>query len=468
MRVHAFPASNKIAQKHFRDTINSKVSYKLLEPYVNTHLNDVPIKLPSYSVWGLSESHQSKFKDIKKDDIGIFYQDGKFFKSGNILTTFESTELGNKLWFDDNKNYPFIILLDELFDVSIDLEDFNVINNIHGDAMGHKRPLLGYFVCAEQATDELISKYNLLNLSTRNYWWVNQNQTYKHETSGGYMWSPKTNKDGSQSQFYDYMTEIKPGDFIFSYYKGMLQQLGVATTSSMDSDKPRELEEHEDWNANGWRVNVEYTELDKPQSIKNHIEEIRSLLPDKYSPINSDGNANQAYLFKINRSLSNKLINIIGEGFQQAVQFLEDAQELSNQEDVDFNLDEDAITSKEQITKARKGQGVFKRNVSKIEKSCRVTGINDIKHLRASHIKPWKVSNNKERLDGYNGLLLSPHIDHLFDRGFITFKDTGELIISNYLDHEVVERWQLNIFAVSPFNRHQCVYLKYHRENIFK
>ena len=90
MRVHAFPASNKIAQKHFRDTINSKVSYKLLEPYVNTHLNDVPIKLPSYSVWGLSESHQSKFKDIKKDDIGIFYQDGKFFKSGNILTTFES------------------------------------------------------------------------------------------------------------------------------------------------------------------------------------------------------------------------------------------------------------------------------------------------------------------------------------------------------------------------------------------
>lgn len=468
MKVHAFPASNKIAQKHFRDTIHSKVPLKLIEPFLNDNLSSASLRLPSYSVWGLTDSHKSKFKEIAKNDIGIFYQDGRFFKSGNILATFQSAELGKKLWFDDNKLYTYIIVFEELFDISINIEDFNLINNIYGDVAEYKRPLLGYFASNEEASGELISQYNLLNLSTRNYWWVNQKQTYKQEIHGGYMWSPKLNKDGSRSQFYDYMTEVKPGDFIFSYYNGKLQQLGVAISNAVDVNKPTELEDKAEWNTSGWLVNVEYTELDEPRIIKTYIERIKPSLPEKYSPLKFDGNANQAYLFKINKSLSDILIDIVGEDFQTAVEFLEDIQESVNQDDIDFNLDENTKTSSKQITQTRKGQGVFKRNVSRIESKCRVTGISNIKHLIASHIKPWKYSDNKERLDGYNGLLLSPHVDHLFDRGFISFKDSGELLISNYLDDEIKKKWQLEVYLIHPFSQKQCKYLKYHRDNIFK
>ena len=91
MKVHAFPASNKIAQKHFRDTIHSKVPLKLIEPFLNDNLSSASLRLPSYSVWGLTDSHKSKFKEIAKNDIGIFYQDGRFFKSGNILATFQKS-----------------------------------------------------------------------------------------------------------------------------------------------------------------------------------------------------------------------------------------------------------------------------------------------------------------------------------------------------------------------------------------
>tara|TARA_B110000027_G_C15887235_1_gene198128 strand:+ start:275 stop:568 length:294 start_codon:yes stop_codon:yes gene_type:complete len=79
-----------------------------------------------------------------------------------------------------------------------------------------------------------------------------------------------------------------------------------------------------------------------------------------------------------------------------------------------------------------------------------------------------KYSDNKERLDGYNDLLLSPHVDHLFDRGFISFKDSGELLISNYLDDEIKKKWQLEVYLMHPFSQKQFKYLKYHRDNIFK
>lgn len=75
-------------------------------------------------------------------------------------------------------------------------------------------------------------------------------------------------------------------------------------------------------------------------------------------------------------------------------------------------------TEKQQISNARRGQGLFRARVELIERGCRLTGVVDRAHLGASHIKPWRACTNTERLDGHNGLLLAPHIDHLFDRGF--------------------------------------------------
>src|SRR5204863_996513 len=87
-------------------------------------------------------------------------------------------------------------------------------------------------------------------------------------------------------------------------------------------------------------------------------------------------------------------------------------------------------TDREAIIRARRGQGLFKQRVMEIEQRCRITGVTNPVHLIASHCKPWRDSNNEERLEGENGLLLTPSIDHLFDRGFIGFEGDGTLIIS--------------------------------------
>src|SRR5665213_372790 len=79
---------------------------------------------------------------------------------------------------------------------------------------------------------------------------------------------------------------------------------------------------------------------------------------------------------------------------------------------------------------ARNGQSLFKARVAKIETRCRVAGVDNPVHLRASHCKPWRDATNEERLNGENGLLLTPSVDHLFDRGFIGFEDDGTIIVS--------------------------------------
>jgi hypothetical protein len=59
------------------------------------------------------------------------------------------------------------------------------------------------------------------------YWWVNQNQTYRHEVSGGYLWSPKRNADGARNPFYESMREVAPGDLIFSFMDTRILAVGI-------------------------------------------------------------------------------------------------------------------------------------------------------------------------------------------------------------------------------------------------
>ena len=87
-------------------------------------------------------------------------------------------------------------------------------------------------------------------------------------------------------------------------------------------------------------------------------------------------------------------------------------------------------TAKSALILARRGQGLFKQRVRQVERRCRITGVERIEHLRASHCKPWRDSSDPEHLDGENGLLLTPSIDHLFDRRFIAFEADGRLLVS--------------------------------------
>ncbi len=123
-----------------------------------------------------------------------------------------------------------------------------------------------------------------------------------------------------------------------------------------------------------------------------------------------------------------------------------------------------AETEKEALRKYRCGQGLFRNRVAMLEKRCRVTGVTEGFLLKASHIKPWKDSTNRERLNGNNGLFLAPHVDALFDGGWISFSDRGDLLTSPKLSVQVLTSWGIREgMNVGPFREEQVKFLAWHR-----
>lgn len=125
-------------------------------------------------------------------------------------------------------------------------------------------------------------------------------------------------------------------------------------------------------------------------------------------------------------------------------------------------------TEKEQLVKARLGQGQFRRDLLSLWEGCCLTGCTTPKLLRASHIKPWSKSNNRERLDRYNGLLLTPNADALFDSGYITFSSDGEMIVSRKLPEEEAKMLLSGCARkIKVFSENRS-YLEYHRRHRFR
>jgi hypothetical protein len=87
------------------------------------------------------------------------------------------------------------------------------------------------------------------------YWWVNQNQTYRHEIEGGYLWSPKRNKNQARNQFYENMREVAPGDLIFSFKNTRICAIGIAESYCWECPKPLEFgTTGANWENIGWKV----------------------------------------------------------------------------------------------------------------------------------------------------------------------------------------------------------------------
>lgn len=127
-------------------------------------------------------------------------------------------------------------------------------------------------------------------------------------------------------------------------------------------------------------------------------------------------------------------------------------------------------TERTAIVKSRVGQGLFRKKLlDKYNGTCIVTGISVKRLLVASHIKPWAVSDNEERLSDENGLLLSPTYDKLFDYGLITFTDQGKILVSSQLSVEDRTRLHLSTereYALKMTSKMK-EHLDYHRDIVF-
>jgi hypothetical protein len=315
------------------------------------------------------------------------------------------------------------------------------------------------------------------------YWWVNQKQTYRHEVPGGYLWSPKRKANGDRNPFYEFMREVAPGDVVFSFADAQIRAIGLVGSYAYEAPKPLEFgQAGAHWEMIGWRVDVKFVELRFPIRPADSMAVLAPLLPNRYSPLRPAGRGLQSvYLTNLSEPLAGALIDLIGAEARDIVNHRILAEALPAtpgvgliewEEHVMVSVQSDSKipeTTRHAIVMARRGQGLFKERVMRIERACRITGVSRQEHLRASHCKPWRDATNEERLDGENGLLLTPNADHLFDRGFIGFESNGDVLISPVVHTDSLRRLGIDTNAtlnVGRFSQGQERYLKYHRENV--
>jgi putative restriction endonuclease len=308
------------------------------------------------------------------------------------------------------------------------------------------------------------------------HWWVNHPDSDRAQVDGGYLWLPKQNKNGSTTPSQHNMTCLTPGDIVFSCAGGMIAAIGVVSECARGAAishqagapvRSRATDE-------GWLVPTRFVELARPLRLSQHAAKIKPLLPRRQSPLRISGEANHTiYLSEIPAAMADNLRRLLDGQVEEC--------EARIGIEMDGKLAEKAIeehlwqrsdigpSDRWQLISARVGQGIFRERLERTETACRVTGIVDRRYLRATHLKPWKDADDREKLDGFNGLLLSPHIQHLLDRGHISFADDGTLLISRHLNPYVRKAWGLER-PVPPraFTPEQRVYLHYHRHQVFE
>ncbi len=320
-------------------------------------------------------------------------------------------------------------------------------------------------------------------------WWVNQNQTFRQEQAGGYLWSPKRKANQHRNHYYDTMRVVAPGDLVLSFQGAHIRAVGVATSYCYESPKPTEFgNTGQYWDRIGWRVDVAWTALRSAFKPADHMHALRRVLPARYSPLQANGYGSQSvYLTEIPRPMMEVMASLAGYELQQLLQAapiplpsrvadhpVEVEQLRKEWEDhIQSRIQGDPAlrrTERIALVRSRCGQGMFRDRVSRVEKSCRITRVDNPTHLIASHILPWRHANNEQRLDGENGLMLTPSVDDLFDRGFISFQDNGRLLISSVADRQSLDRMGFETsrsVSVGAFSEGQRRFLAYHRDDIF-
>ena len=228
--------------------------------------------------------------------------------------------------------------------------------------------------------------------------------------------------------------------------------------------------------ARGWAIYIDFAHND----LKDVLSTVKGILPPAGATINS-----KFEHFQLRRSFVTKNDIIHTEYEAWRFEFLDQAAlesflnicneyvkgglEAAKQCAAKYEIKPLLSTTKSIVSESRIGQQQFKKGLLKYWKTCAVTGCTLSSVLKASHIKPWAISSPIERLDPFNGLLLSPNLDVLFDSGLITFDDDGSLVISPVISDE--DRTSLGLteqMKLRKVNGAHKGYLLHHRENNFR
>ncbi|MDH4417711.1 MAG: HNH endonuclease signature motif containing protein [Acidovorax sp.] len=297
------------------------------------------------------------------------------------------------------------------------------------------------------------------------YWWVNHNKMHRAELDGGYIWCPQ-NSEKVERVGYANLTLVEEGDVIFSYAKQQVGHVGVAKGPYENAPRPSHKgysDKHRDWKEDGWRVLVDWEAANRPVHPKEYLADLAPYPGQKHGALRVTGEGKEAmYLSEVPEEVGDRLLGLLDS------RALKPKRKASaNADEIERKIRSSGLpeTTKKALIDARVGQGLFRSALLKLYRSCPITGVSNPALLVASHIKAWKNGTNEERLDPYNGLLLAPHIDKLFDRGFISFSDSGEMLISNPGTKEVLKNWHVpSVSRIPTLGKNQRIYMAYHRK----
>lgn len=143
---------------------------------------------------------------------------------------------------------------------------------------------------------------------------------------------------------------------------------------------------------------------------------------------------------------------------------------IIEKEEKEINNSDASQEEKKQIIQARIGHGLYRIKLLAEAPFCPITLVSDDRLLIASHIKPWALSNDAEKIDPKNGFIFTPTFDRLFDRGFLSFTNDKRTILSPFLSNMTYSKLGISdnkIISHLPIEGRES-YLEYHRKNILK
>ena len=291
-------------------------------------------------------------------------------------------------------------------------------------------------------------------------WWVTQGRdSFEVAQKERALYSILEDKRGRQSITRKAILDIRPGDLIISYHKGVLRAVSFAMSLPYRVPLPPAWKGKNSPYKNRYRVDLQYT-LTTPIPFKDIREDLYPLLKDAASPpVGSDKRVGQSsYIHELPPKAAQLLLDRMGaecdSPIDQAIR----------------NTTSDTV-EREALVKSRVGQGPYRQRLLQYWKDrCAVTGVTEANLLEAGHIKPWRDSNNKEKLDFYNGLPLTPTLSKLFDKGYITFDEKGRLHMASTLDQATCTKLGLSraLRLSQKLNKKHLPYLRYHQRAIFQ
>jgi len=325
-----------------------------------------------------------------------------------------------------------------------------------------------YFNQLKQGNDKDTPYLPFYHLQSSNFWHL----CIKPEHQANFIeLTHSKNKRPSNANMQKYVEFAFMDDELFDYLRSSLTRSALKDALTLNLDNFEVQYQR-------WALSIGKSE----KTVKNYMGALKGSIPNwlesvgikaenlmeitshhEYSIIATK--AMQVEEFKSKNKKGNGMYSAAINSYQT---FLSDITQANVEVDIEeiINAQDKNPTQKAILVNSRIGQGKFRADLIEYWKGCALTRYKKIQFLIASHIKPWSLSNDEERLDPNNGLLLLANIDKAFDLGYISFSDKGRIIISEQLEDYEVLGISKNM-SITLNNKHQD-YLAHHREITFK